>query len=744
LLADGVDAVGPAPRGRFGKESKYAGGFLERIDEFDAEFFGVSGREAEALDPQHRLLLEVAWEALESAGVVPATLGETATGVYVGIGTSEYLRLGKDGGPHALSGGAMSFAAGRLAYTLGLQGPALAIDTACSSSLVALHQACQALRSGECTFALACGVHLMVGAAPFETLEQTGALADDGRCKTFSAAAGGYGRGEGAVVVALQRLSEAQASGRRILGVVRGSAVNHDGASSGITAPNGSSQQKVVRAALAQAGVAAREVDYVECHGTGTPLGDPIEVQALAAVYGEGRAINGSGAEARPLLLGAVKTNVGHLESAAGLAGVAKVLASLRAETLPATLHTQPPNPHVAWDQLPVRVVTTSQPWTPRASGERRRAGVSAFGLSGTNAHVIIEEAPSANAETAAAPAAAVAEAAGPVALLLSGKTEAALAAQAARLREHLTTRPSETLTDVAAALATKRTHFAVRAAIVVPDRAAALTGLAAVAAGEAGEGVSVILGKVQRGKLAYLFTGQGSQRVGMGRALYERFPAFADAFDGIAAHLDRTLPRRLGEVLFAAEDGEGAAAAAETLNETVFAQAALFAVEISVCRLLESWGITPDILLGHSIGELAAAHVAGVFTVEDACALVAARATLMQALPGGGAMLAVQASEAEVRALLDSGGWGIDVAAVNGPRAVTVAGAADAIALVAAASAAASWKTKRLAVSHAFHSRQMDQMLAAFRVEAERVRYAPPQIAMVSSVTGKLATGAE
>ncbi|MDI1475030.1 type I polyketide synthase [Polyangium sp. y55x31] len=745
VLSRAEDTLASVPTNRWGLEGFYdpdpdaigksyvkEAAFVERVDRFDAAFFGLSPREAKSLDPQHRLLLEATWRALEDAGVKPFDLKDSRTGVFVGMGPSEYERL-QDGvqnaDAHALLGTHASFAAGRIAFILGLQGPALSVDTACSSSLVALHLACRALRSGECDVALAAGVQVMAAPESFVLLSRTRALAPDGRSKPFSAKADGYGRGEGVVVLALERLSDAREHGRTILAVVRGSAVNHDGASSALTAPNGTSQQKVLRAALEDAGLSPADIDVVECHGTGTSLGDPIEVQALSAVYGQGRP------KEQPLLLGAVKSNLGHLESAAGLAGVAKVLSALRHDALPPTLHTTPRNPHIDWDALPVRVTDALTPWPRRTEGRPRRAAVSAFGLSGTNAHVILEEPP---AEDVPALRAAVADVA-PLPFLISGASVEALRAQAARLGEHLATRQDEPLLDVAHSLANSRTHFAYRAAVVAEDRDALVGTLGAIARAERPAGVT--FGDSRRaGKLAVLFTGQGSQHAGMGKQLYEAYPVFRDAFDACAAFFDRSLDRPLREVLFAPEGSADAA----RLDQTAFAQPALFAVEVALYRLVSSWGVRPDLLSGHSIGELSAAHVAGVFSLEDACTIVAARGRLMQELPAGGAMIALQASEAEVLPWLDAHGGRVDIAALNGPMSTVIAGDEDAVTAVAERAIALGRKTTRLVVSHAFHSPRIAPMLDAFRRVLQGVRANRPTLPIISNVTGKLATDEE
>ncbi|MDC0746351.1 type I polyketide synthase [Polyangium mundeleinium] len=753
LLEGEACAVGPIPASRWDADAVYdpdlaapgksyvrEAALLDRIDLFDAAFFGISPFEANHIDPQHRLLLETAWQALEQAGIVPAALRDSQTGTYVGIGPGDYLSL--HGAPsteaHAMLGTSPSLAAGRLSFTLGLQGPALSVDTACSSSLVALHLACQALRHGECRLALAAGVNVLASADGFVRMCRARALSPDGRSKTFSAQADGYGRGEGVVVLALERLSDARAAGREVLALVRGSAINHDGASSGLTVPNGTSQQKVVRAALDDAGLAPADVDFVECHGTGTALGDPIEVHALGAVYGRERPAD------RPLLLGAVKTNVGHLEWAAGLAGVAKVIASLRHEALPATLHTSPRNPRIDWDALPVAVVDQRRPWPRDAAGRARRAGVSSFGLSGTNAHVILEEAPrDASGEVERAAPAVVS----PVPVVLSAKSEAAVRAQAARLHEHLVARPELALVDVAYSLVTTRSQLAHRVALVARERAELLGVLASFAQGLSAPRV-VVGSRTGDNKLAVLFTGQGSQRPGMGRGLYDAYPVFRETLDAACTHLDAAVAeggRPLREVMFAAEGSEAAA----LLDETLYAQRALFALEVALFRLLASWGVQVDLLLGHSIGELTAAHVAGVLSLPDACALVGGRARLMQGLPGGGAMVTVHASEEEVRALLaarrEAGdGAGAEIAAINGPTSTVVSGDAAAVGEVAARFEAQGRKTARLRVSHAFHSHHMDGMLEAFGRVAEGLTYRPAQIPIASNVTGRMATDAE
>ncbi|GHB07961.1 polyketide synthase [Streptomyces termitum] len=724
LLRDGADAITDVPEGRWNTSAAAPGagvrrgGFIDGVGDFDAAFFGISPREAAAMDPQQRLVLELAWEALEDAGVLPAALRDSRTAVFVGTLRDDYAGLAHQHGEQALTQHSMTglnrgVIANRVSYHLGLRGPSLTVDAAQSSSLVAVHLACESLRSGESATAIAAGVNLNILGESAVAEERFGGLSPTGTAHTFDARADGFVRGEGGAAVLLKPLDRALADGDRIYGVIRGSAVNNDGATPGLTVPSRTAQAQVIRAAHEKARISPSDVQYVELHGTGTPVGDPIEAAALGDVFTAHRA------PGDPLLVGSAKTNVGHLEGAAGLVGLLKALLSLTHRRIPASLNFETPNPAIDLDALRLAVPRALGPW-PHPD-RPLVAGVSSFGMGGTNCHVVVTEAPA-----AATPEPAPADGRGVLPWVLSAKTPDALRAQAARLGTFAGGGAAGTA-DTGRSLLATRTLFDERAVVLADAKEGFLTGLDSLA--RATPHAGVVTGRVRDGRLGFLFTGQGAQRVGMAGELHASFPVFAAAFDEIADLLDAGLGGSVREVI---ASGEG-------LDETGWTQPALFAVEVALFRLVESWGVRPDFVAGHSIGELAAAHVAGVFSLEDAVRLVVARARLMQALPKGGAMVAVQATEDEVLPFLDDA---VAVAAVNGPASVVLSGDETAVLAAAEKLAEQGRKTKRLSVSHAFHSPLMDPMLAEFTARASELAYTAPEIPVVSTLTGALATG--
>jgi acyl transferase domain-containing protein/SAM-dependent methyltransferase/acyl carrier protein len=740
LLRNGIDAVGEVPANRWDVDAYYdadpsapgkmitkRGGFLTQVDRFDPQFFGISPREATTMDPQQRLLLETAYEALESAAIAPDRLVRSSTGVFIGITTSDYGQLMRTGGPasadvYSATGSALNAAAGRLSFTFGLHGPCVAVDTACSSSLVAVHLACQSLRTGESDMALAGGVNVVLSPDATVLFSKWGMMAPDGACKTFDATADGFVRAEGCAVIALKRLSDAIAAGDPILAVIRGSAVNSDGRSSGLTVPNGLAQQAVVRSALTSAELQPADIDYVEAHGTGTSLGDPIEIEALDVVLREGRA------RQQPLLVGSIKTNIGHAEAASGVAGLLKVVASVHHEAIPPHLHFSIPSPHISWANLAIAVPTTLTPW-PR--GDRaRRAGVSSFGFSGTNAHVVLEEAP---VRALANPLENETDAELRI-VTISARTEVALRDSARRLNAALDAPDAPTVADVATTLATGRTHHSHRAAILCDSHDQLRRGLSALEAGDAPKnGARGDVRSGERQRIAFLFTGQGSQYVGMGRALYASEPVFRAVLDRAAQALASKLAFPLLDVMF------GNADCGPLLGETSYTQPALFALEFGLAELWRSWGVVPEIVAGHSIGEYVAASIAGVFTFEDGLALVAERGRLMQALPVGGAMAAVFCAQARLVGHVAVHADKLAVASVNGPNETVLSGEANTLRKVLALLAAEGVQSRELDVSHAFHSPLLEPMLGALEARSRTIAHHLPRISFVSNVSGSV-----
>lgn len=729
LLRDGVDAIAQVPPERWdidafyeskpatpGKMNSRWAGFIDQVDLFDPSFFGISARETEHMDPQQRLVLEVAWEALENTGLVPKTLTGSQTGVFIGLTNADYHKIiYKDSsqiGAYSATGTTPCIAANRLSYLLNLRGPSMAIDTACSSSLVAIHLACQSLRSGESNLCLAGGVNLMLTPEPAISCSQAQMMAPDGRCKTFDASADGYTRGEGCGIIVLKRLEDALRDGDNILALIRSSAVNQDGTSNGLTAPNGPSQQALIRQALEQAGVAPAQISYVEAHGTGTSLGDPIEVKSLKAVLMEGRSPD------QPCWIGSVKTNIGHLEGAAGMAGLIKVVLQMQQREIAPHLHLKQLNPYISLEGTPLAIPVERQPWSSPGS---RLAGVSAFSFGGTNCHIILEEAP--------LPTPVTSEAERPQHILtLSAKTAPALAELAQEYQDFFASHPEVSLADVCFSANTGRSHFEHRLAVVSESAVQLCQQLSAFGAGEDTSGLrSEQVTKKKLPKLAFLFTGQGSQYVGMGRQLYDTQPIFRQAIDQCAAILHQPLV----EILYP-EPGKSS-----PLDETAYTQPALFALEYALFRLWESWGIKPDAVMGHSVGEYAAACVAGIFSLEDGLKLIAERARLMQTLPEGGEMVAVIASEALVTSVIQPYSQ-VAIAAINGPKNIVISGDRQAIEIITKTLRAQGITTKKLQVSHAFHSPLMEPMLGEFEQVAKSITYSSPKISLISNLSGQ------
>ena len=737
LLRGGVNAIREVPSDRWGLDEYYDpdvsapakmvtkwGGFLDRIDDFDADFFGISPREAVRVDPQHRLLLEIAWETLEDAGIQPASLAESKTGVYIGVIGNDYALLQArdltDMDVFSGTGSSHSVLANRISYVLNLRGPSIALDTACSSSLVTIHLACRSLRSGESDLALAGGVNMMIGPAMTIALSKAHMMSPDGRCKAFDASADGYVRGEGCGMVALKRLRDAIASGDRILGVIRGTAVNHDGRSNGLSAPNGPAQEAVLRAALQDAGLTPQDIQYIEAHGTGTRLGDPIEIEALMSVLCAGRPADS------PLMLGSVKTNIGHLESAAGIAGLIKVLLMLRHKEISPHLHLKTVNPLLAIDNSPIRIPTEVQPW--RSEGAPRRAGVSSFGFGGTNGHVILEEAPAATKQEDLA----VAPIERPRHLFtLSARSAEALDQLALRSADFLDQTTDAKLADLAFTANTGRTHFTHRAAIVADSTTGLRDKLRSLSSDVLPAGVRRgVTDHLHEPKIAFLFTGQGSQYAGMARELDRTQPTFRAALDRCAACLDQVLDRPLRSLLDPS--------AGNLLDQTGYTQPVLFAIEYALAELWRGWGVEPYAVMGHSVGEFAAACFAGVLELEDGLRLIAERARLMQSLPAGGIMAAVFATPDRVTEFLAKSAPEVAVAALNGPQSVVISGAESAVRKALASLEAEGIKSKQLATSHAFHSHLLDPILGPLGEFASTIPVHAPRYMVISNLTGK------
>ncbi len=742
LLLNGTDAITEVPSDHWDIEQFYDpdpdapgkiysryGGFLHQVDQFDPQFFGISPREALSLDPQQRLLLEVTWEALENAGHAPGKLEGTHTGVFVGISGSGYANLkliaggNEDTDFYFATGTAQSVAAGRIAYIFGLHGPTISVDTACSSSLVATHQACQSLRNRECDMALAGGVNLILEPSGSISTSRGRMVSFDGRCKTFDASADGYVRSEGCGMIVLKRLSDAQADGDNILAVIKGSAVNQDGRSNGLTAPNGRAQEMVIRDALNNAQLKPGDISYVEAHGTGTSLGDPIEVRALGNIFSDGHSLND------PLMIGSVKTNVGHLEAAAGIVGLVKLILALQNKTIPPHLHLHEPNPYIPWDELPITVPTKPKAWKS-TNDEPLVAGLSSFGFSGTNVHLIVAETPTemyrqANDEYPS------------YLFTLSAKTESSLEALAGKYESYLKLNPDVSLADFAYTTHVGRSHFNHRLAIQASSLSETHKKLTSWQSGEEPPGVVAgIVPEIGKSEVAFLFTGQGTQYTGMARQLYETQPSFKKMMEQCDEILRPHLEKPLLSVIYPEVQGDES-----LIHQTAYTQPSLFAIEYCLAELWQSWGVEPAVLMGHSIGEYVAACLAGVFTLEDALKLVAVRGRIMQALPSDGVMAAVFTDEEMIRETIAPYSEEVAIAAVNGPRHIVISGTGTAVVPILVALQKEGVKSHMLKVSHAFHSPLIDPIMDEFEQVANSIQYHPPQIGVVSNVTGKLIT---
>lgn len=748
LVANGVDAIGPLPSDRGWQLDEllqsrgetrvtpgmWQGGFLEDANAFDAAFFGISDREAMAMDPQHRLLLETTWEVIENAGILPGSLKKTSTGVFIGTTYQAYVPQIYDNAPeldgYRLQGGLSSMASGRVSYAFGLNGPAVTIDTACSSSLVAIHTAVQSLRGQECSLAIAGGATIVASPEVYVEFARQKGLAADGRCKAFAEAADGTAFSEGVGMVLLARLSDALRLGHPILAVIRGSAINHDGASNGLTAPNGPAQEKVIAKALKNAGLTTADIDIVEAHGTGTSLGDPIEANALINTYGQKRP------EGRPLWLGSLKSNVGHVQAASGVVGMIKMVMALKHSVMPRTLHADLPSSKIEWSAGAVSLIHEARPWPETESP--RRAAVSSFGFSGTNCHMILEQAPAQNQEVATqAPVAQPVDF--PLILPVSGTTSSALKAQAAQLAEFLRRSAEDNLPSICAAMATTRTHFDHRAVCIGSSGSELVAALDGLSKGEAAGGLTQGV-RIASETCAFLFSGQGSQWAGMGQQLYARLPAFARHLDRVVAAIDPHLAQPLQEIIFA----EAGSPQAALLDRTDFTQPALFATEVALYHTLIELGVKPDYLCGHSIGEIAAAYVAGVFSLEDSAKFVVLRGRLMQEIAVPGAMLAIEATEGPVLETLANLEDRVSIGAINAPNSIVISGDLEEVLSLAESWKARGARTSRLNVSHAFHSPHIQTIVEELGKLAASITLNAPTIPIVSTVTGALLTDEE